>query len=142
MTERKPVFDLMPLPVTVPLPEGTASVNIVSFDVNEMLGTKLRALLQREQGRDLFDLSHAWTTCVMPGHPHKISGPRVAEAFMEYMRREGSEMPRVEFESKLTRKLALNRFRADLHDVLAEHTTYDVDTAAQIVRDHYLVHLP
>lgn len=26
-----------------------------SYDINEMLGTKTRALLQREQGRDLFD---------------------------------------------------------------------------------------
>ena len=25
-----------------------------------MLGTKTRALMQREQGRDLFDLSYAW----------------------------------------------------------------------------------
>ena len=31
-----------------------------SYDINEMLGTKTRALMQREQGRDLYDLSHAW----------------------------------------------------------------------------------
>ena len=31
-----------------------------SYDINEMLGTKTRALMQREQGRDLFDLFHAW----------------------------------------------------------------------------------
>jgi len=30
-----------------------------SYDINEMLGTKTRALMQREQGRDLFDLAHA-----------------------------------------------------------------------------------
>jgi predicted nucleotidyltransferase component of viral defense system len=30
-----------------------------SYDINEMLGTKTRALMQREQGRDLFDLVHA-----------------------------------------------------------------------------------
>jgi predicted nucleotidyltransferase component of viral defense system len=29
-----------------------------SYDINEMLGTKMRALMQREQGRDLFDLVH------------------------------------------------------------------------------------
>jgi hypothetical protein len=31
-----------------------------SYEINEMLGTKMRALMQREQGRDLFDLVHAW----------------------------------------------------------------------------------
>ncbi len=142
MTERQPVFDLVTLPVTVPFPEGATTINIVSFDVNEMLGTKMRALLQREQGRDLFDLAHAWTTCTTPGHPHRIDGPRVVQAFQEYMRREETEMTRDEFDAKLTRKLALNRFRADLRDVLADHVVYDVDAAAQIVRDHYLVHLP
>lgn len=30
-----------------------------SYDIHEMLGTKMRALMQRTQGRDLFDLYHA-----------------------------------------------------------------------------------
>lgn len=142
LTERTPVFPVVTLPLTVQLPEGDTTFEVVSFDVNEMLGTKMRALLQRDHGRDLFDLAHAWTTCASPGHAHAISGPRAAEAFVEYMKREGSVVTRERFEAKLDRKLQLNRFRADLSDVLADGVTYDVEQAADIVREHYLVHLP
>ena len=41
-----------------------------SYDINEMLGTKTRALMQREQGRDLFDL-------VMPGNSAKPAAHRM-----------------------------------------------------------------
>jgi len=142
LTERTPVFPVVTLPLHVDLPEGATTFHVVSFDVDEMLGTKMRALLQRDQGRDLFDLAHAWSTCASPGHPHAISGARVAEAFLEYMRREGSDVTRERFEAKLDHKLKLNRFRADLSDVLADDLTYDIDEAARIVREHYLVHLP
>lgn len=37
----------------------TVRVKAHSYDINELLGTKTRALMQREQGRDLFDLFHA-----------------------------------------------------------------------------------
>lgn len=34
----------------------SGSNELISFDLNELLGTKLRALYQRRKGRDLFDL--------------------------------------------------------------------------------------
>ena len=34
---------------------------LITFEAEEMLGTKLRALYQRKKGRDLFDLYHAFT---------------------------------------------------------------------------------
>lgn len=34
-----------------------AKTDIASFEPEELFGTKLRALLQRQQGRDLFDLN-------------------------------------------------------------------------------------
>lgn len=49
--------------VMVRVPDGAGSVRSVavrSYDLDEMLGTKMRALLQREHGRDLFDLWRAW----------------------------------------------------------------------------------
>ena len=105
VTERTPVFPLARLAFAPPLPEGGAAVFIVSYDVDEMLGTKMRALLQRDFGRDLFDLAHAWSCCtrhaldtapaLAPGASaaaatsppqHSIITPsRVAYAFGEYM---------------------------------------------------------
>src|SRR5262249_37911599 len=47
------------VPFTVKNPWLTGSANIETFSKEEVLATKLRALLQREKGRDLVDLSHA-----------------------------------------------------------------------------------
>lgn len=142
VTERTPVYPVVRLVYAPQLPSGARSIEIVSYDVNEMLGTKLRALLQRDHGRDLFDLAHAWTHCAAPGHPHPISAPAVARAFLDYMAREGSAVSQDQFRRSLARKLTLARFRADLRDVLATGVEYDVDGAAEVVREHYLAHLP
>lgn len=37
----------------------TGKANIRTYDINELLGTKLRALYQRSKGRDLFDLDYS-----------------------------------------------------------------------------------
>lgn len=42
-------------------PWFTGKAEIATFSKEEMLATKLRALLQRDKGRDLIDLSHANT---------------------------------------------------------------------------------
>ena len=48
-----------------------------SYDINEMLGTKTRALMQREQGRDLYDLSHAWQLSAAGATPYVVDGQKV-----------------------------------------------------------------
>ncbi|MCY4662728.1 MAG: nucleotidyl transferase AbiEii/AbiGii toxin family protein [Acidobacteria bacterium] len=47
----------MPFEVANPWFTGTATIS--TFSREEMLATKLRALLQRDRGRDLYDLAHA-----------------------------------------------------------------------------------
>jgi len=37
----------------------SARCEITTYDINELLATKLRALYQRKKGRDLFDLFYA-----------------------------------------------------------------------------------
>lgn len=46
-------------PLTVGSPWFTGSAEVETFPLDELLGTKLRALYQRKKGRDLFDLWHA-----------------------------------------------------------------------------------
>ncbi len=41
--------------------------------INEMLGTKMRALMQRKQGRDLFDLWHAWDRSQARATPYAVN---------------------------------------------------------------------
>jgi len=60
-----------------------------SYDINEMLGTKMRALMQREQGRDLFDLVHAWQLSEEGSTPYAVDGAKAMEAFAGTWRRKG-----------------------------------------------------
>ena len=142
VTERAPFYQLVRVPFTPSLPEGAASVDVITYDVDEMLGTKMRALLQRDHGRDLFDLAHAWAYCSASGHPHPINAARVVAAFRHYMAQEGADVDRDHYERDLMRKVRLARFRADLSDVLADGVKYDVDAATDIVRREFLTHLP
>jgi predicted nucleotidyltransferase component of viral defense system len=56
------VHGLHRLPVRVDNPWFTRGADVVTFALEELLGTKLRALYQRKRGRDLFDLGRALQT--------------------------------------------------------------------------------
>ena len=47
------------LPLEVANPWFSGEASIPTFSREEMMATKLRALLQRDKGRDLYDLAHA-----------------------------------------------------------------------------------
>ncbi len=50
------VLGLAARPFTASNPWCTAETQITTYEIDELLGTKLRALFQRRKGRDLFDL--------------------------------------------------------------------------------------
>jgi len=43
-------------------PRFSGKADIATFSTEEILATKLRALLQRDKGRDFIDLAHAHVT--------------------------------------------------------------------------------
>jgi len=73
------------------------SCQIRSYELDELLATKLRALYQRKQGRDLFDLA---TALERP----QVDLGRVAVTFSEYMARDGLRVTRAQFEKNLAAK--------------------------------------
>jgi predicted nucleotidyltransferase component of viral defense system len=62
LNEEQALYPLVEVDLETLSEDGDVEVaKVRSYDINEMLGTKTRALMQRKQGRDLFDLWHAWT---------------------------------------------------------------------------------
>ncbi|HSU17947.1 MAG TPA: nucleotidyl transferase AbiEii/AbiGii toxin family protein [Longimicrobium sp.] len=144
-SERDPVFAVIDLPYHPPLAGLSGPVMLRSYDLNEMLGTKLRALLQRTQGRDLFDLQCAlarYEASVRNGGTPLFEPERVAVAFLDYMRRENTVITRALFERELERKLANRSFRDDMPLVLPAGLEFDVLAAGEAVRSVLLSHLP
>jgi predicted nucleotidyltransferase component of viral defense system len=90
---------------------GQASVP--TFSRAEILATKLRALLQRNKGRDLFDLSHALD--VFDG----LDRNRVVECFGQYLEQSQTPISRAVAEQRMFSKLNSPGFLTDLRPLLA-----------------------
>ena len=113
-----------------------------SYDINEMLGTKTRALMQREQGRDLFDLFHAWQLSKAKTTPYPVDGAKAMEAFMWYLEKEGAYLGSNEANALLDARLRKAAFRRDMDTLLRPGLPkFDVDEGAEIVRKAYFRHL-
>lgn len=114
----------------------------ISYDINEMLGTKTRALMQRRQGRDLFDLWFAWSQSQAGVTPYSVDGKRAMEAFEWYLANEDTAMGIEEAGQRLDQRLRNPAFRQDMDTLLRPGLPrFDVDAAAPIVRNVFLAHL-
>ncbi len=84
-----------------------------SFSNEEMLATKLRAFLQRDKGRDLFDLSHALSVF------HDLDVRHVATLFGQYLQAQDLTISRAQAEERMFAKLASPGFLSDVRPLLA-----------------------
>jgi predicted nucleotidyltransferase component of viral defense system len=129
------VHGLTLVPFTVASRWFEGSSQIQSYDLDELLATKLRALYQRKQGRDLFDLAIAL-------QDPRVDPPRVVTAFSEYMTREGHAVTRAQFEENLVRKMRDPQFMADISPLLAPGHEWDAKAAARLVSSRLIARLP
>jgi predicted nucleotidyltransferase component of viral defense system len=104
----------------------TGSASISTYGIEELLGTKLRALYQRKKGRDLFDLWHAAVSV-------DVSPETIVSCFLRYLEHEGHSVSRAEFEMNLFEKLNDRRFLDDMSPLLSTGLSWDYQAAAQYV---------
>ena len=104
--------------------------------MEELLGTKLRALYQRKKGRDLFDLSEALTRVA------GLAAEKAVTCFVRYMANEGRHVTRAEFEENLTEKIEDKVFLGDAPPLLALGVTFDPLAAFERIRDAFISRLP
>ncbi len=139
--ENRSFFDLVPIQIAVPTEQGIRQVDVVSYDLDEMLGTKLRALLQREHGRDLFDLWWAWSCSQSPGSTSKVDPARVGAAFRFYMSQEGSTFSPEDVRAELARRMTSRKFLSDMDGYLPFGKEYSPIRAHEEFCDVFLPHL-
>ncbi len=113
--------------------EGSCEVS--SYELDELLGTKLRALYQRKKGRDLFDLATALQIAV-------TDPERIIASFLEYMNRSGHRVTRAQFERNLAEKLRDAQFTADIGPLLSQGYSWKLETAAEQVSETLVQLLP
>ncbi len=127
--EVSPAVPHVRLPFMVESMWWSGAADVLTFQAEELIATKLRALFQRRKGRDLFDLWLALTTmgldrrllvnCFTPYRPQGYSAPRAIANLHDH----------------LTDPL----FRNDLRDLVQEQPSgYDPDVAGTLVREELL----
>lgn len=116
-------FDLKTAPFSVDSPWYKGKANIITYTIEELLGTKLRALFQRRKGRDLYDLAIAIRQ--LP-----INIDKILYCFSSYMDFMGLKVSRAEFEENLMLKKTSEAFRNDITPLLAignEEHNFEMD---------------
>lgn len=111
------------------------SSEIATYELDELLGTKLRALYQRKKARDLFDLALALDNGA-------VDPARVIAAFSEYMDHGGHHVTRALFEQNIDAKLRDRQFTADIGPLLAPGHRWDTERAAGTVSSRLIALLP
>ena len=114
---------------TVTSPWFTGSADLVTYHPDELYATKLRALYQREKGRDLFDLA--------VGVERQILDPdAVIRCCLEYLKAGRTRITRRQFADNLKAKIKRPAFRGDTGPLLAPGIAYDPDVAYErVARD-------
>lgn len=132
-------FSVMPLshiPFSVDNRWFSGSCQILSYQLDELIGTKLRALYQRRKGRDLFDIYKALTST-------SIDEQKVIACYMKYMNFVVDHIPSYkEFLNNINNKLSDNEFIGDTAQLLRSGENFSPHEAFNIVRQRLLDLLP
>ena len=113
--------------------ERTAGIR--TFELDELLATKLRALYQRKKGRDLLGLMVALGD-------GRSDPQRIVQTFRSYMESENRPLTRAMFEQNLDEKLRDPGFGSDMSGLLATGREWDAIVAARVVTEMLLPRLP
>lgn len=101
---------------------------IKTYQIDELAGTKLRALYQRKKGRDLFDIYELIRR-------EMIKPVRVIKAFNAYLDQQGVSISQREYVDNLDEKLTDGVFLSDTDILLLPTVKYNPLEAGKIVKD-------
>ena len=107
--------------------------NIRTYNINELLGTKLRALYQRSKGRDLFDLDYSRLNM-------ELNIPEIIKCFKEYtIFSTGNRPPsQKEFLLNMEEKEQDPNFTGDMEALLRPEIKYDQEAAFKWLKNEII----
>ncbi len=127
------VFNLKDKIFKVNSPWFNGECNITTYEIEELLGTKLRALYQRKKGRDLYDLFKALKTNV------SLSKEKIIQVFQYYMKHEVNGIPaKASYLKNLEDKMNNPEFLGDTTALLRPDETYDPKEGFRLVKSELI----
>jgi len=107
----------------------TGSCNVTTYRLEELLGTKLRALYQRRKGRDLYDLHKALIQ--VP----ELDKEAILQCYQEYMKFVVGQSPtRKQFVQNMEAKMLDIEFLGDLAALIRPNEKYNQEEAYELVK--------
>ena len=129
------VLPLVKVPFKVESMWYKGEAELLTYQLDELIGTKMRALYQRRKGRDLFDLYKALTTT-------NLNIDNVLRAYNEYMDFVVEHKPTYkEFIINMADKMQDDEFLGDTTGMLRFGDTFDPTTAYELVREKLIDNL-
>lgn len=123
------VLGLTKIPFKVESSWFTGSCEITTYRLEELLGTKLRALYQRRKGRDLFDLHKAFTAGI------SINTPELIKCYLQYIQfSTGAAPSQQQFIDNMEAKMKDSEFLGDITALLRPTENYNAPSAYSYVR--------
>ncbi len=127
------VLDWVDFPYEVESEWFSGKVEIRTYNINELLGTKLRALYQRSKGRDLFDLEYSRLNM-------ELDLEQIIECFKEYITfATGNKPPsKKEFLMNIEEKESDPDFTGDMEALLRPGITYNQEAAFEWLKNELI----
>lgn len=127
-------FHVMPLQrylFDMPSEWFSGNTSILSYTLDELMGTKLRALYQRRKGRDLFDL---WFV-----RNKKLINPKnVVSIFEQYCTFNNELITRALFEKSLHAKKQAQDFQSDTISLLPTGMNWNFSSAIKLIESEFV----
>lgn len=107
----------------------SGSIELTTYALDELLGTKLRALYQRKKGRDLFDLYKALTIT-------DVDPEVIIRCYKRYMDFSVSQPPTYkQFILNMESKITDPDFSEDMNSLMHPNEIYDIQEAYRTVKE-------
>lgn len=109
--------------------------DIITYEIDELMATKLRALYQRRKGRDLFDVWYV-------AKQKLIDLNRVLDIYSKYCANDNAHIQGVDFLNNLVLKKNHPDFQSDMIPLLPRELNWNFEEAYQFVVDNVVSKLP
>lgn len=130
------VLDWVDFPFDVDSEWFSGSAKIRTYSINELLGTKLRALYQRSKGRDLFDLDYSRLHM-------ELNIDQIIECFVAYTTFSTGNRPpsQKEFLINIEEKEQDPSFTGDMEALLRTGITYNQEKAFEWLKNKVITNM-
>lgn len=112
----------------------SGNAEILTYSLEELLGSKMRALYQRRKGRDLFDLWYAL-------EQKEVDIDKLIQAYRKFMEYLSQPPTKKMYLANIAEKMNDDEFLRDMEILLKPEVEFDIQEAYEKVKENILVKL-